>query len=39
MTLTRAPVGAESSVTELPGEFATQRWAPAEAMPRDPLNP
>ena len=35
----QAPVEAESSVTEFPGEFATQRWAPAEMRPREPLNP
>ncbi len=39
MTLTRAPVEAESSVTELPAEFATQMWVSSEVMPREPLNP
>ena len=43
MTLTRAPVEAESSVTELPRpgkpKFATQMWAPSEVMAKGPLNP
>ena len=32
MTLTRAPVEAESSVTELSPSFATQMWPPCEVM-------
>ena len=39
MTLTRAPVVAESSVTESPPKFATQMRAPSEVMAPGPLNP
>ena len=39
MTLTRAPVEAESSVTESPTLFATQTWVPPEAMAAGLLNP
>ncbi len=42
MTLTRAPVEAESSVTELENSFVTQMWVPPEVIPwapREPLNP
>ena len=39
MTFTRAPVEAESSVTELPSPFATQMWLPPEAMADGPFNP
>jgi hypothetical protein len=39
MTFTRAPVEAESSVTESPREFATQTWLPSEAMAPGLLNP
>ena len=38
MTLTRAPVEAESSVTELP-LFATQMWAPPVVMAHGSSNP
>jgi hypothetical protein len=37
MTFTRAPVEAESSVTESP-QFATQMWVPPEVMLPGPLN-
>ncbi len=39
MTLTRVPVEAESSVTELPQKFATQTWVPSEAMADGLSNP
>ncbi len=39
MTLPRAPVAAESSVTELSEEFATQMWVPPEVTASGPSNP
>jgi len=39
MTFTRAPLEAESSVTELPLAFATQTWVPSEAMADGLLKP
>ena len=38
MTLTRAPVEAESSVTELPSPSVTQMWVPADVMPKGSLS-
>jgi hypothetical protein len=39
MTLTRAPVKAESSVTELPASFATQRSSPFDVIAAGLSNP
>ena len=39
MTLTRAPVEAENSVTELPSAFATQRSSPFDVMAAGLSNP
>jgi hypothetical protein len=39
MTLTRAPVEADNSVTDWPFGFATQTWAQSDVMPREPSNP
>jgi len=39
MTLTSAPVEAESSVTELPEGFVTQMWVPSEVTASGPSEP